>query len=211
MDAGIAVVVYSIVTIVLSAIAARSGWCRHNYLWYVYVCLLSFAGYHLIQHSSSSPFTLGLYLTSLVAHYVVSRSEPGAMMCPPTSSSEAKKYPPKCSQCDRHVEGFDHHCGWIANDVGKRNRNIFRLFLLAHTMLCVVMATESISDLSEIYRKNKLYESKFTVGSERGVTSSNWIVLQYLAQKHLSHVMVVFLGTAVGFCLSIFTTIQYLK
>lgn len=34
-----------------------------------------------------------------------------------------------CRQCDRCVEDFDHHCPWIDNCVGKKNRVPFTLFL----------------------------------------------------------------------------------
>ncbi|CAG9811097.1 unnamed protein product [Chironomus riparius] len=35
-----------------------------------------------------------------------------------------------CSVCDRCVGKFDHHCPWIANDIGINNHRIFILFIL---------------------------------------------------------------------------------
>lgn len=41
-----------------------------------------------------------------------------------------------CRICDHCVARFDHHCGWLNNDVGQNNLKHFLLFLLNTGILC---------------------------------------------------------------------------
>ena len=43
-----------------------------------------------------------------------------------------------CRICDKCVEGFDHHCPWINNCVGAKNRNVFFIFILTLTLVLVL-------------------------------------------------------------------------
>uniref|UniRef100_A0A7N0UG16 S-acyltransferase n=1 Tax=Kalanchoe fedtschenkoi TaxID=63787 RepID=A0A7N0UG16_KALFE len=51
-----------------------------------------------------------------------------------------------CASCNRCVEQFDHHCPWISNCVGKRNRWDFIVFL------CMATATAVISGIITVQR-----------------------------------------------------------
>lgn len=63
-----------------------------------------------------------------------------------------------CGYCDRCVEGFDHHCKWVNNCIGKANYRSFCLLigslLAAETTLCVCCAwlTSQLVQSSAAYK-----------------------------------------------------------
>ena len=45
-----------------------------------------------------------------------------------------------CFYCEKCIEGYDHHCYWINNCVGKNNINLFVLFLIVIILNILVNA-----------------------------------------------------------------------
>ena len=65
-----------------------------------------------------------------------------------------------CGDCDSCIEGYDHHCTWIGNCIGKRNYYLFFYLLITIMIYCIVIFTSCIIEIQEhITQKELLSES----------------------------------------------------
>ena len=63
-----------------------------------------------------------------------------------------------CIICEKCVDGFDHHCYWVNNCIGKKNFFIFLIFIVLVAVNLIVNITISMLDLTTEY--NHVYDNE---------------------------------------------------
>eukprot|EP01064_Diplonema_japonicum_P003481 TRINITY_DN12235_c0_g1_i1.p1 TRINITY_DN12235_c0_g1~~TRINITY_DN12235_c0_g1_i1.p1 ORF type:complete len:410 (+),score=74.05 TRINITY_DN12235_c0_g1_i1:68-1231(+) len=89
-----------------------------------------------------------------------------------------------CSLCNRCVLKFDHHCGWLNNDVGEKNYKWFLAFLISHVVLCSYGTYTCWHLLTYITVKAKLLTATFVTKNGDRFQADIWTVIQYLGQEY---------------------------
>ena len=64
------------------------------------------------------------------------------------------KHTTHCLYCDKCIEGYDHHCYWINNCVGKNNIDLFFVFLIVIILNILVNAYLDLFCLVNKFEEN---------------------------------------------------------
>ena len=84
------------------------------------------------------PATATLTLAAAAAFAATCRSDPGRVRPDEGSAPGPREGPPKfCRACGVAVAGFDHHCVWVNNCVGRGNGLLFLSFVALHAALAL--------------------------------------------------------------------------
>ncbi|GAB2260793.1 hypothetical protein Droror1_Dr00011648 [Drosera rotundifolia] len=97
-----------------------------------------------------------------------------------------------CSTCDRCVEQFDHHCPWVSNCVGKKNKWDFFLFLVLEISAMLVTGAATI----------------IRICNDPSAPSSFGAWLNHTGTHHIGAVSFVVMDTFLFFGVAVLTFVQ---
>ena len=89
-----------------------------------------------------------------------------------------------CRLCNHCVRKFDHHCGWLNNDVGEDNIYWFYLFMITHIVLCFYGTWSCTHLLTYFCNVTGVWRGRFVNSAGESYPANWYTVSQYMIQKH---------------------------
>lgn len=138
-----------------------------------YVLVITFLLPHFAIELSIISFTL--FLINFILFLLVHQKDPGFLAHPKgqnimkiyrnvhydnicTYCETVKKINTfHCHHCDKCVEGYDHHCPWIRNCVGKKNYSTFFAFLTAACVDFLYTSVLGLLDYFQLLQKDRRF------------------------------------------------------
>lgn len=107
-----------------------------------------------------------------------------------------------CRQCDCCIMDFDHHCPWVSNCVGRRNRRFFVAFVVSVASLCVFVC---------FWDGFLLVREMLALGGVRGLQDNIPAAVQFVLMLILGAVLGKFAAYHVRLAASNLTTFEDLR
>eukprot|EP01063_Lacrimia_lanifica_P012723 TRINITY_DN1940_c0_g1_i1.p3 TRINITY_DN1940_c0_g1~~TRINITY_DN1940_c0_g1_i1.p3 ORF type:complete len:400 (+),score=121.62 TRINITY_DN1940_c0_g1_i1:1643-2842(+) len=186
------------------------------YYAYVYPALFDWCikGYGSVWHTVAAPvvtiFTLALFFAACwsdpgevtaenVQWWVEQYPYDNALYFPGNACSTCEFVKPArskhCRLCNRCIGRFDHHCGWLNNDVGGGNYLLFTTFLFAHVVLCSYGVWTCWMLIQHHLMKVRVWDAHFVSAEGERFAPTFWTVARYAFQQNTAAVAeFVFMG-----------------